>query len=238
MTGLSDEQHAVRLPRWPASEGAGLLGLNPYGPPMDWWELHMGLKEFEGDPEMVETGLDMEDGIARGCARTLKWGRMERSKTLIHPEGWACATPDRLFPKHQRGMQIKNHGPHMVRTYKGRPGSVGEWDNNLVPLAYLIQCIFEMVVVQGALGWKLDRWCLGAYFGGANRRPYILRWDPVTAQKLWSAAYLFWQKHIDPGGPQEPPYDAVWHVGPEAPHQKRPKASEDALLTDPLPTFR
>ncbi len=236
MTGLSKSQHEIRRPRLPASAAAGMLGFSPYASPMQEWEVHMGIRPFDGNEDLVETGLEMEDGIARGLARTLKWGRMERSPTLIC-ENWACATPDRLFHQHERGLQIKNHGPHMAKTYRGRPGDKGEWDNNLVPLHYLIQCLFEMRVVRGALCWKSDRWCLGAYFGGNNRRPYLIRWDPVLAETIWGAAYKFWYYHIRPSGDQTPPVDAKWIVGPEQPTPRNPIFALEEALTAPIPTF-
>lgn len=237
VTGLSKSQHEIRLPRGPASAQAGFLGFSPYVSPMEEWEMHVGLREFEGDPDLTQTGLEMEDGIARGFARTLKWGRMIRSETLIHADDWACATPDRLFPQYERGIQIKNHGAHMVKTYRGKPGSKGEWDNNLVPLHYLIQCLFEMKVVRGAIDYKPDRWCLGAYFGGANRRAYMIRWDPILAKTIWDKAHEFWTWHINPDGPQIPPHDAIWHVGPEKDRPRMPKFSLEEALAGPLPTF-
>ena len=237
MTGLSKAQHDIRRPRVPASSVAGFLGFSPYASPLEEWEVHMGLREFSGDKNLVETGKELEDGIAKGFARDLRWGRMVKSETLIHADDWACATPDRLFPQYERGLQIKNHGGFVVKTYQGKPGSKGEWDNNLVPMQYLIQCLWEMKVVRGAIDYKPDRWCLGGYFGGANRRPYMIRWDPVLVQKIWEYARKFWEAYISPDGPMEAPVDQKWIVGPEKRQPRRPKFSPDDAVYGPIPTF-
>lgn len=235
MTGLSKSQHEVRRPRCPASAVPGFLGFSPYASPLQEWEVHMGIRPFDGDEDLTETGKEMEDGIARGMARDLRWGRMVKSRTLVHPDDWACATPDRLFPQHQRGLQIKNHSPHMARhSYRGKPGEKGEWDNNLVPMQYLIQCLFEMSVVRGALGWKPDRWCLGAYFGGKNRRPYQIRWDPILAKAIWGSAYVFWYWHIRE---KLAPTESTWHVGSGIARRRTPTFEPDAALHAALPTF-
>lgn len=105
---------AIRRVCVTASTIPGFLGFSPYCSPHEEWERHVGKVTWEGN-EHTEMGNDLEDGLARSAAKKLKYGRMERSGTLVH-DGWAAATPDRLFPQRETGLQIKNHEPRMTST--------------------------------------------------------------------------------------------------------------------------
>ncbi len=236
MSGLSEKQKALRLPCLPASELAGLMGWNSYCSPQEELDRHMGRAEFKGN-SLTEAGHDMEDGIARMTAKRLKWGEMERNPTLVHPDGWASATPDRLFLHRPAGLQIKNHGGHMVKTYAAKPGVNGSWDNNVVPKMYLIQCLWEMEVTRAVHNLDIQEWVLGAYFGGDNLRLYHIKRDPLLIRDLWRAGHAFWRKHIDPAGPMTPVIDQKWHAAPKAEARRPRKLTNDELAAAPIPFF-
>ncbi len=216
-----------------ASTAPGFFGFSPYCSPHEEWERHVGIVSWEGNT-LTRMGQDLEDGIARNAARELKYGRMERCETLVC-DGWAATTPDRLFPKHETGLQIKNHGPYMIKSYQGRPGETGRWDNNLVPKHHLIQCTWEMLVVSRVKGWNITEWILGSYFGGDNLRLYRIRFDPTMAKAIWAAGHDFWREHIDPAGPRKPPHDRPWHVKPERESRRPRKLSDEEILAAPIP---
>ncbi len=237
MSGQSREQfHELRLPRVPASEVGGYFGWNPYATPQEELDRHMGRTQFHGNSK-TEAGQDLEDGIARMAAKQLKWGKMERSVTLVHPDDWASATPDRLFPDRPSGLQIKNQGPNMVRTYLTRPGERGYWDNNVVPKMYLIQCLWEMEITRAVHGWDIQEWVLGAFFGGDNLRLYHIKRNPILIQQLWTAGHAFWREHIDPEGPMCPTTNRPWHAAPKQEARRPRKLTQEELAAAPIPQF-
>lgn len=231
-TGLTPQEIEARWNRITGSTVATYLGENPWESPVDAWIRNRDRIVEPPNPAM-EIGLAVEDGLARVAARWLDIpGPMVKPSTIYHLKHgtWWCCHPDFVFPVAQMGMQVKNHSPHMRAGFLGRPGERGRWDNNLVPIHHLMQCLWEM----GAVGW--GQWVLVVYFGGADLRCYRIKRDSLVLERIERAAFAFWRKYLDPAGPREQPSLNGWHRGgTDVPPRSGPRLSQEELLAAPIP---
>ncbi|KKN17981.1 hypothetical protein LCGC14_0960400 [marine sediment metagenome] len=214
---------------------APYLALSPYDSPLAMWLKERSDIPWEGNLHTV-IGEEIEYGLARSIARKILHSdpdKIVKPNTRMHPEyPWWVVHADFLFWDLGEFIQIKNHSPHMTRTYLGLPGSAGNWDNNLVPPLYLIQCQWEMEAFEQPF------WLLGAYFGGDNLRVYRIKRDRRMLVLLTKQASEFWKLHLDPSGPQSPPTNnKTWK--PDRPDSKRkgPKLSPEEIMTASVPVF-
>jgi len=218
----------VRKTRHTGSTMAAYMGYSPWDSPLEAWEVAMGYREFLGNDD-TEAGQFMEESIAKLTAHKLgiPWEKMEQMPTVKHPDypEVFAVTPDYVVPGDKIGIQIKNHAPWAYQRYKGKPQTVGRWDNALVPVEKLIQCHLELEVVSkilGPEGW--DMWFLASFFGGSNLRIYWIRRDTRTIRALMEYGEVWWLRHLCPEGPQDPPapdcdcgacgQGRKWWVGP------------------------
>lgn len=225
---LSEEDLATRLGRITASTVAAFLGFHWYSSPSQQWDYHTGRVPF---PESVDTRLGelLEPGLVRYAVEKLGWTKyLYPCGTRVSQElPWAAATPDCMTIAENLGIQAKNQNYHMAKGYLGSPQSHGASDNALVPAYMLAQCQWEMLVT-GAV-----RWYLCTYFGGRDFRIYQIWRDQSLIDRLVPKAYVFWQDHIDPEGPQSRPSDEGWNqnVGRRKPRRLR----GDELIAAPIP---
>lgn len=251
---LTERQKEIRRTRITASSISSFLGYDPYRSPLQAWEQHVGLTEFQPNDD-TEGGHDFEVAIAAAGQRVadregfgLEWASRQRPRelvnsydpsddTLVSPlKPWLCATPD-FYCKLEgiSAIQVKNQRPHMTKAYKGKP--TGGWDNELVPPHYLMQCQTEMIVLSDFTGKLQLCVYLCVHFGGPLPRIYKIRRDEELQAGLCDEGFKFWQKHIDPDGPMTPPVSAPWIVGPERKSKPTTKITGKALLHAPLPNF-
>ena len=236
MADLTPEQIAIRRVRCTASTLPAFLGYSPYESPLTAWERHLGIGGLPSN-ENMDAGHDFEAAIIRRASSMIdKYRQSMGAMTIISPShDWLCATPDAIIPELTTGIQAKNHGAQMTRAYVAKPGEAGEWDNELVPKMYLLQCQIEMFVAADFYGWDVLFWYLAAHFGGAQTRVYKIRRDERLQAALLKAGYAFWKLHIDPAGKRVPPGSVQWIVGPEPRQSKHPRLNRTALLHAPLP---
>ena len=235
MSGLSEIELRTRKDRITASSVAAYLGYLPYQSPLEAWEINAGLQCFTGN-NATEIGQAMESAIAERV-RNLEGlrGPMIEPLTIVHQlYPWWCATPDRLFPESQIGLEIKNHEPHMIRQFLGKPGSAGEWDNDLIPIYHHMQVQWEMAATASLLGREWKAGLLAAYFGGSNLRVYRIRRHEPFLKSMTLAAFEFWKQHLDPAGPRTPPDNATWQKEKAQP-RRAAKLKDEELLTAPIP---
>jgi len=95
----------------------------------------------------------------------------------------------------QRGLEIKNVGPHAQRESWGAEGT------DQVPDYMLLQCQWYMWIT----GYTL--WDLAALHGGNDLRIYTVHYDADIAENLVRAGNEFWF-HVEHGEPLEPQWEA------------------------------
>lgn len=246
---LTEEQQAIRKPRFTASTAAAYLGKSHFLSPLQQWEETQGIRPFDGN-DFTEAGHIMESSIRRLSLYQLGADEAECTEpgTLLHPEypHAICATPDAVLPAVYSGIQIKNHEP-FARFYKGRPGSNGKWDNNIVPEDKRFQCLLELEVCRKTYGntelWKY--WILAPYKGGSKVPFYWIRRDELLIAAIIRAALLFWPVHLDPKGPLLPPSPECqcgacgqgdkWWVGPKSGKPPKMRLTKEESLVAPIP---
>ncbi len=228
---LTGEDHAARANRVTASTVAAFLGFHWYSSPSQAWDYHTGALVF---PENDDTLLGelIEPGLVRFGAMKLGWSE------YLYPCGtrvsedlpWAAATPDAMTVTGTVGLQCKNQNFHMAKGYHGKPGALGPSDNSNVPPYMNAQCQWEMLVT-GAV-----RWYLGTYFGGRDYRLYSIWRDQSLLDRMVGQSFTFWQKHLDPEGPQERPTDEGWNRTVGKPRARRATRAELLAAPTPRPT--
>lgn len=218
--GLTEDQLAVRRFRLTGSKIAWALGYNDYDSPSRLWRIDMGLERQEVNEDMW-FGNVIEDAIAQLTQRRLVdmfpdrgFGTMFRPGSIFHSyhRRWWVAHPDRIFPLAQTGLQIKNHDPSLARVlYEAQPQDHGQ-DNNVVPVAEQMQCLWEWEAVASwmadAPAWR--EWWLGVYLGGTRLRLYRMVRNPKLLDGMVKAGFQWWRSHLNPSGPQSEPSDEIW----------------------------
>lgn len=202
---LTDEQKAARYLKIMASAVAAYAGMNPYATPYKQWAQDMGLDVFEGNLA-TRVGEAVEEGLVKLAAELLEMEVQEYPvPTLFHPDyQWGGATPDAILSSGEP-LQIKAHGLHAARHFAGMPGDDGEWDNNLIPEWHLCQVTWEMWVYSAHRAKNIKSCWLGCQINTTDFRLYHIRFDRDLADLLRDRSYAFWQRHLDPKGPQDAP---------------------------------
>lgn len=238
--GLTPEQLAARRTRLTGSTVAAYLGYSPYRSPRAAWRIAMGLDEFTPTEDMV-AGNFLEGGIGDLAIQRLEeagqYGdlpyKAHKPDTVYHPEHpeTFCVHPDLIVPGRRFGIQIKNSNTWVAKTYPGKPGMNGDWDNAAVPLVYLMQCQLELECCRA---WA-DEWVLASYFGGSNLRLYRIKRDQRLIRGMLAAGLTFWRDYLNPAGPQREPTDEKW-IGPHRREARpAPRLTASELAGAPVP---
>lgn len=235
--GLTPEQHEARKFKLTGSTIASFLGYSPYRSPVEEWRIAMGIDTFTETDDTV-AGNVFEDGILTMALRKLNIPDDLAERTVDslfhvkHPDA-IVVHPDCLIPADDSGIQAKNHNPFVQKTYKGRPGDTGsEWDNELVPRLYNMQCQLEIEVMRSN-GWDVKHWYLASHFGGSNCRVYKIMPESKLIRGMLEVGLEFWRRHLDPNGPQEQPTNRYW-IGPNKKPSPTPKLTPMELsVVDP-----
>jgi hypothetical protein len=218
----------ARLGRFTGSTFAGLLGRSPYGPPSEYCRRQMGMAVSEASLEM-ELGTIYESAIRKAAQYKLTLGMAhhqldkDRYRRFVKPSStfhavhgdWLVVHPDGLFLDARQLIQVKRHDPRIARQYK-EPGSLGESDNDGVPLHELIQCQIEIECVASTrpknerAEWRVI-W-LAVEFGDATGpRLYRIVKDRELTASLLMVGQRFWRFHMQPGNPVRPS-DDDWNI--------------------------
>ena len=217
-----------------ASEAAAAAGLNEYCSPSRLWRRRMGLEVFHGNLA-TKLGERFERPIADAYAEEILGTTVaEQPDTAYrrdHP-WWLCHAD--FILANGLGVEVKNHGGNVRRSYLGMPGERGDWDNDLVPLIYHIQCQWTMGVMVTHQEWRLV-----AYFGGDDLRGYRIKRDNRMIAALGKTVEKFWFAHLDPAGATVEPDDSNWQTkGPVARplNDRHARLPASDLLSAPIPT--
>jgi predicted phage-related endonuclease len=211
---LTPEQIAERRNRIGASEMPAIAGLSKHVSPLELWATKRGLiAPFNGN-EATEWGTRLEAVVADAYAEKMNVA-VERCDTIIIPEGWRSATPDRKVIEPRagqsypniifedtapwlRGLEVKCRGHYSALDF-------GEAGTDQVPDEVAIQCHATMSVLR-VVGIVVERWDVATLIGGNQFRSFILPYDAQIDADLTELAYNFWHKYVLPG--IEPPVDA------------------------------
>lgn len=122
-----------------ASQIATILGADPYSTPA---ELYERLLSGEGVPENehMTRGKLLEDGLCNWWVHLIKASEVRKQVALVHPNGWARATPD---------VVARVDGALVIGETKC-PAGWRAWDDRTgkYPYHYHLQVIWQLGVAQ------------------------------------------------------------------------------------------
>lgn len=189
---LTPEQRELRKQGLGASEVAAVLGLDPHRTPLDVFLEKTGqIAAFPGN-QYTRWGNRLEDDIIEEYQERHPGWTVLPSPTVIGPESWMLATPDRRVvmagaptpaPIMDRGLECKCRGQYDRDAW-------GEEGTDEVPHAVAIQCHWGMIVT----GLKV--WDVAVLLGGNDYREYTIRYDEAVAASLVEKARHFWFEHV------------------------------------------
>jgi putative phage-type endonuclease len=224
IVSLSVIQKANRAGCIGGSDAAMILGVSPYGGPLEAYLQIRGLTEVE-ENEAMRWGNLLEEPIAREWARRhgVDLVSPPPDYTHHHPDhSWMIAHPDYLIAGKREGLEIKNIGEWSAAGLDGPAGATE-------PLpAHLIQCHHYMEVLD------YDRWHLACLVGGNRLVEFTLERDRTLGAAIIERLRRFHDEHLAPGIP--PPHTDA--KDPNAclavlfPQAKRP------VLVEPTPEMR
>ncbi len=196
-----------------ASEAAAVLGVDPHRSALTLYHSKTGDTTPDRDGnEHTHWGNIMEPLLvpeyyraAAPGARVLTVQELEArygarcrpaihddQRTIAHPTlSYIFATPDglALMPDGKlRGAEVKNKGARQAQFW-------GESGTDEIPDEVLVQCHVGMICTQA------DEWGVGAYFGGADFRTYLIKADAEMAAIIENALTEFWLQHVVPRQP-------------------------------------
>lgn len=223
---LSPEQLAIREGRISATHAAMVSGCHPYRGPLDVYLEQIGEAEPWVENKRSKWGDKLEP-LIRDDYEEAFGVSVEVRGTIVHPNGWACATPDGLvYPKGarlpERGLEIKVHGRDAVIYGNLVYGDEG---TDEVPLHELVQSVW------GINCTGLDRWDLVPFLDGAPLNFTIERDDELIAMVSEKAERLLVnniRKHVPP----EPDGSIAWDKWLK---RRWEKNSEDLIDIDHIP---
>lgn len=195
--GLTAEQLAMRKTLIGASDVPMVLGISPFGGPIDVFLDKCGLSEPSPPTTAQEIGNFLEEGIAQLFAKRTGF-RLSPATTMRHPDfPWVGATPDRWVNGTEAICQIKVVGHFM--TWHWGPVTPDDDSASGVPEYVKAQCQWEMFVSGTPI-------ChIVALLNGTELRIFQLRRDDELIALMFDAVTEFWFSHIESRKP--PPVD-------------------------------
>lgn len=187
-SSLTPEQQALRKQGVGASEVAAVLGLDPRRTALDVYLEKVGLAEpFEGN-QFTYWGTKLEPVIAAEYAQRHPDYDILPSPTVIGPEPWMLATPDRRVvisdnPAGDRGLECKQRGQYDTDAW-------GDSGTDEVPNTVAVQCHWGMVCTG------MKAWDVAVLLGGNDYREFTLHYDEAIAQELVRRVREFWHQFV------------------------------------------
>lgn len=204
-----------------ASEAAAVLGMSPWGSPVEVWARKMNLMPEMEDTVRLMLGRKFEAAVAETFA-LMEGVQIEGDgmTSVFHPTLPIFCTPDRFIlgpnGKPARGLEVKTVEPMMAHEW-------GEEGTDHVPRHYLIQCVVSMGVCD------LPRWDLAAFFSMNDLRRYRIYRDEELERNIFEQLDAWWTRHVV--GNVEPELDGTESCG-EYLKVKFPKNMREMVAAD------
>ena len=165
------------------SDGAAILGLNPYKTADEVYEDKKGLSEEQEDNDRMKAGRLFEDAIAQWYSEKEAEKVANVNRILVHPKySFIRANVDRRIVGKKKVLECKN-----VDGFTFRRGDWGEEYTDNVPEYYFIQVHHYMLFPQ--FGEAGD---LAACVGGNQLKTYNFEPDKEIAEMMVETYAHFW----------------------------------------------
>ena len=170
------------------SDMGAILGLSPYRSAVDVWLEKTGQSCVQADSLPLRFGQFAESFIADEYALLTQQVLRHPSETFTHPEYvYMTGHLDRLVINEQdqaiKVLECKTANPF-------RQSGWGEVGSDEVPMTYLVQCQWYMMLTGLA---ETD---LAVLLGNTDFRVYNIKADQELMQLLISEAKNFWENHV------------------------------------------
>jgi putative phage-type endonuclease len=226
--GLSTTQKAIRRMGIGGSEIACVLGISPFGGPLDVWQGKVEGRELEETPAL-RRGRILEPAVCEMYAEEAQPATLLTPGTMVHPtRPIMVATPDRIaeFRGGERRLLEAKTALHFNAGDWGEPGT------DQVPQAYLCQVVWTLAVAELRVA------DIAVLISGQDFRIYRVTIDQELVEMMVDAAERFWRDFVLPKRP--PPPDAsqgyqdwLCQHYPEEREPPRPaSAAEEAIVSE------
>lgn len=147
-----------------ASEIASILGVDPYCTPQERYLQFRGEVEREPENEHMVRGKALENGLGNWWKALAGATSLKKQVKLLHPNGWARATPDGIAEVKGDLVVLETKCPAGWRAWDDRQGKY--------PFQYHVQVVWQLGVCT-AVGLPVVRAELaaGPIFGRLLRFP-------------------------------------------------------------------
>ena len=168
------------------SDIAAVLGISPYKTAYEVYEEKVnGYSKDLSDNEKVQSGIFLEDGIAKWYEAVKKVGTFKPQNMRTHKDyPFLLANPDRLIAGKKIGVEIKNVGERSKHLW-------GEDGSQVVPDYYFLQAAHYMLVLD------YQAWDVVACIGGQELRTYRFERDAEIDELIIQGASDFWHNHVE-----------------------------------------
>lgn len=174
-----------------ASEIASILGVDPYCTPQERYLQFRGEAPRDAENEHMLRGKALEGGLAKWWKALSGADSLKTQVKLLHPNGWARATPDGLATVGGELVVLETKCPAGYRSWDDRAGKY--------PFQYHVQVVWQLGVAQ-ACGLEVKRAELaaGPIFGRLLR--FSIQPDPEFFALAMTRAETF-LKCVETGEP-------------------------------------
>ena len=179
------------------SDIGAILGLSKYRSAVDVWMEKTGKTDFQKDSLPLRFGQFAEDFVAREYALATAYELAMHEVAIIHPQyAYMQGHIDR-FVLEKNSPLLADDGQiqaaRILECKTANPFAQSDWGEigtDQVPLAYLVQCAWYMMLSN------IDQTDLAVLFGNADFRIYAIQRDAELEQMIFERAIDFWENHV------------------------------------------
>jgi putative phage-type endonuclease len=166
------------------SDIAGIMGMSDWATPLSIWAIKTGLiaEKDLSDVEEVQTGIDLEDYVAKRFMKAtgLKLRRDERDFT--HPK----------FPYMQAHIDRWIVGEDALFEAKTTSAwNLKKWDGDSIPQPYILQVMWYCGILKKSVGY------IAVLIGGQKFRWKKIDFDQELFDKMVETAKYFWEEFVE-----------------------------------------
>ena len=210
---LTKKQLALRKGKIGSSLVPVIMGLSKWMTPFEAYLELIGETPPKKENRAMQKGSALEPVVAGWVEEDMGPARLEPCPSLVHPCGWAIATPDRLIVEPDGScsgvVEIKCRNPRAAKEY-------GQEGTDEIQPTDLVQVVWQHIILasigihgEGALkNWMPRTSFLAANFGDDDYSLFPVQIDDAFKKLeavVWQRAEKFWQDHVEPRRP--PPVD-------------------------------
>ncbi len=193
-----------------------IMGVNPWGGPLDVYLDKLGLRDPIAPTEVMEWGVALEPAILARYASIVNCPVERPAPCSLHDSDYPflIGSPD--------GLQVGNPIGVEVKTASSEEGW-GEEGTDRIPTHYLLQCQWYLMLS------RYRRWDVAVLFRGSKFRLYSVFPDSDLQDQMQTAAVEFWMRNVVP---QIPPKMDGSRGAKEYLARKYPVHTGDILAAD------